>query len=131
MNKFMIIATDFDGTIAQEGNFPKIGEPISGAIETLIECRKIGHKIILYTCREGKHLQEAVEWCKERGLEFDAVNKNYIEVDDTFSKSKPYWDVLIDDRNFSPYHRNITPEVWGIFRHYLVEEFTKKENSNG
>ncbi len=29
--------------------------------------------------REGALLDEAVEWCKSRGLEFYAVNKDYPE----------------------------------------------------
>jgi len=122
----MIIATDFDGTIAEEGSFPKIGVPIPGAIETLIECRRVGHKVILYTCREGQYLQEAVEWCKGKGLEFDAVNANCIDTDGKFAKSKPYWDVLIDDRNFSPYHRNITEDIWALFRHHLIDGYKEE-----
>ena len=35
--------------------------------------------MILWTCREGKYLDEAKEWCRARGLEFDAINDNVPE----------------------------------------------------
>jgi hypothetical protein len=42
--------------------------------------RSQGHKLILWTNRgdneQYKSLTEAIEWCKEKGLEFDAVNQN-------------------------------------------------------
>lgn len=37
------------------------------------------HRLILWSVREGELLQEAVDWCKERGVEFWAVNKDYPE----------------------------------------------------
>lgn len=60
------------------------------------------HKLILWTVREGKLLQEAIDWCKERGVEFYAVNKDYPEEEETnnnhFSR-KIKADIFIDDRN--------------------------------
>ena len=77
MNK--VIAVDFDGTICRAA-WPEIGHANGGLIEWLKDCRRNGDKLILFTCREGKLLQAAVEWCKERGLEFDAVNDNLPEL---------------------------------------------------
>jgi len=71
-----IIATDFDGTITMHSRFPKLGTPRMGFIRYLIDCRKQGSKIILWTCREGRFLDEAISFCKHYGLEFDAVNEN-------------------------------------------------------
>ena len=49
-------------------------------MKTLIKLRDEGHKLILWTNRgdndEYPVLTEAVQWCRERGLEFDAVNEN-------------------------------------------------------
>ena len=71
-NKSVIYAVDFDGTLC-ESMFPEIGVPNMALINHLIKRREQGHKVILWTCRVGEWLQNAVEWCKELGLEFDAV----------------------------------------------------------
>jgi hypothetical protein len=82
MNKLLKIAVDFDGTLCEYG-FPGIGEQKSEhkqLMDILIKMRIQGHKLILWTNRgdneQYKSLTEAVEWCKEKGLEFDAINEN-------------------------------------------------------
>ena len=59
------------------------------------------HRLILWSVREGKLLEEAVEWCRERGVEFYAVNRDYPEEDiaHTGFSSKVKVDLFIDDRN--------------------------------
>ena len=96
----MIIAVDFDGTIV-EHRYPSIGKEMPFALETIKMLQKRQHQIILWTYRAGKELDEAVEFCKKRGLEFYAVNKNYPEekYDETISR-KINADIYIDDRNF-------------------------------
>lgn len=74
-----IWAVDFDGTLC-ESVWPGIGSPNTKLINSLIQRRKKGVKLILWTCREGEKLQEAVEWCRGHGLEFDAVNDNLPEM---------------------------------------------------
>ena len=83
----MKIAVDFDGTIV-EHKFPEIGEELLFAIETLKELQRQQHQIILWTFRSNKELDEAVEYCSSRGLEFYAVNKNFPEevFDNTISR---------------------------------------------
>jgi len=95
----MKIAVDFDGTIV-EHKFPEIGDELLFAIETLKELQRQQHQIILWTFRTGQELDEAVAFCKQRGLEFYAINKNYPEeeFDDTISR-KINADLYIDDRN--------------------------------
>lgn len=95
----MKIAVDFDGTIV-EHKYPAIGEEFLFAIETLKELQRQHHQIVLWTFRAGKELDEAVEYCRQRGLEFYAVNKNYPEevFDNTISR-KVNADLFIDDRN--------------------------------
>ena len=97
----MIISVDFDGTLCKH-EFPLIGSPNMELINTIKRWKSEGHKIILWTCRDGKYLDEAVFWCRERGLVFDAVNDDVKEVKDNFvSKStKLYADIYIDDRNY-------------------------------
>lgn len=71
----MIIAVDFDGTIV-EHKYPAIGKELPFAIDVLTALVDEGHKIILWTVREGKLLEDAVEFCRARGLEFYAVNSD-------------------------------------------------------
>jgi len=97
----MTIAVDFDGTIV-EHRYPDIGEEKPFAIETLKMLIKDHHRIILWSVREGALLDEAVEWCRKRGVEFYAVNKDYPEENgkqnnNNFSR-KLKVDVFIDDR---------------------------------
>ena len=58
-----IIAVDFDGTLCRN-KWPKIGEPNGELIRYLKEEKKQGARLILWTCREGKQLEEALEFCK-------------------------------------------------------------------
>lgn len=97
----MVIALDFDGTIV-EHKYPAIGEEIPFATETIRMLIAEHHKVILWSVREGKLLDEAVNWCRERGIEFYAVNRDYPEETMTnnnhFSR-KLKADLFIDDRN--------------------------------
>ena len=129
----MTIAVDFDGTIV-EHRYPSIGREIPFAIETLKMLSKEGHRLILWSVREGELLNEAVEWCRERGLEFYAINKDYPEEsnnDNNFSR-KLKVSMFIDDRNVGG-----LPD-WGIiyrminekksYRDILLEELGKEEH---
>lgn len=95
----MIIAVDFDGTIV-EHEYPRIGKEIPFAVETLRLLQKDGHQLILWTFRSGKQLEEAVEFCRAKGIGFYAVNASYPEEKYDFSLSrKIHADLFIDDRN--------------------------------
>lgn len=108
---YSIYAVDFDGTLC-EAKFPEIGAPNIALINHLIKRRKQGNKVILWTCRVGEWLQNAVNWCKEKGLEFDAVNTNIPEMIEYFGNDprKVFADVYIDDKAVNkpkycvPYH---------------------------
>ena len=96
----MTIAVDFDGTIV-EHEYPKIGKPIPFAIDVLKKLQyEEHHMLILWTVREGTLLDEAVKYCKNKGLEFYAVNKNFPEetLEPGISR-KIVADIYIDDRN--------------------------------
>jgi hydroxymethylpyrimidine pyrophosphatase-like HAD family hydrolase len=73
MNDYKIFAVDFDGTLCQS-KWPEIGEPIQPMIDYCIKLREQGHKLILWTCRTGEQIEQAVKWCNKRGLYFHAVN---------------------------------------------------------
>ena len=93
----MIIAVDFDGTIV-EHRYPDIGREKPFAIETLKKLTEEQHRLILWTVRKGKLLQEAVEFCRTRGLDFYAVNQNFPEENEP-EERKLRADLWIDDRN--------------------------------
>lgn len=97
----MTIAVDFDGTIVTH-KYPEIGEEIPFAIDTLKMLIKDHHKLILWSVREGKLLDDAIEYCRERGVEFYAANRDYpeetMENNNHFSR-KLKVDMFIDDRN--------------------------------
>ncbi len=96
----MIIGVDFDGTIVTH-EYPKIGKDIPFAIDTLKRMQNDFHCILLlWTVREGQELDEAVEYCRARGLEFYAVNANYPEKDEREQQPRKLKaDLFIDDRN--------------------------------
>ena len=71
----MVIAVDFDGTIV-EHRYPSIGKELPFAIDTLRQLAAEGHRLILWTVREGQYLDDAVEFCRSRGLEFYAVKRD-------------------------------------------------------
>ena len=94
----MIIAVDFDGTISL-GKWPDVGPVNVDVMEALLDRKEAGDKIVLWTCRGGKELEDAVAWCRKYGLEFDAVNETLPEVleawgyDDTRKVfADEYWD---------------------------------------
>lgn len=110
----MTIAVDFDGTIVRH-RYPKIGDEIPFATETLRLLLRDRHRLILWTVREGKLLDEAIEWSRARGVEFYAVNRDFPEEDTTGSgfSRKIKADLFIDDRNFGG-----LPD-WGTIYHRI------------
>lgn len=97
----MLIAVDFDGTIVED-RYPSIGRERPFAFETLRRLLAERHKLVLWTVREGRLLDEAVSFCRERGVEFYAVNRDYPEeekgLNNHYSR-KLKADLFIDDRN--------------------------------
>jgi hypothetical protein len=101
----LIIAVDFDGTLC-EFSFPDIGEQKrehEQLMNRLIQLRNEGHKLILWTNRGDNEkypaLTQAIEWCKNRGLEFDAINENLHNQKKLSGYSpKIMADIYIDDK---------------------------------
>ena len=100
--KRLIFSVDFDGTLCSE-NWPSIGKPNLNLIEFLKKRKKSGDILILNTCREGKELGEAVSWCHEFGLDFNAVNENCREIKEAWGDGyrKIFANVYIDDHNMT------------------------------
>lgn len=98
-----IYAVDFDGTLCRGSRFPTIGNPNYYLIEFLKEKRNQGDIVILWTCREGRLLDDAVEWCRKYGLEFDYINENTKENLEKFKNNsrKIFANYYIDDKNMT------------------------------
>lgn len=106
----MKIAVDFDGTIVEHA-YPAIGKPLLFAFETLRELQKHKCQLILWTYRTGKELDEAVEFCRNNGVEFYAVNSNYPEETQNDSLGRKIdADIFIDDKNLGGFPG--WSEVW-------------------
>ena len=114
------IAVDFDGTIV-EHQYPEIGKEKLFAFQTLKELEKRGARIILWTFRTGRELEEAVSFCRQNGVEFYAVNKNYPEeiVDETVSR-KIDADIYIDDKNLGGFPG--WREVWQMLYPFELQQ---------
>ena len=90
----MIIAIDFDGTCVSHA-YPRLGKDI-GAVPVLRELTDAGHKLILYTMRDGELLKAAEDWFRENKIPLLDVNRNRQQVKWT-SSPKVYADLYIDD----------------------------------
>jgi hydroxymethylpyrimidine pyrophosphatase-like HAD family hydrolase len=114
------IAVDFDGTIV-EHEYPEIGKEKLFAFQTLKELNKLGASLILWTFRTGKELDDAVEFCRQNGVEFYAVNKNYPEeiFDESLSR-KINADIFIDDKNIGGFPG--WSEVWQLLSPYEIQQ---------
>lgn len=136
----MVIAIDFDGTIV-EHRYPSIGKELPFAIDTLCKLSEEGHRLILWTVREGRLLDEAVEFCRSRGLEFYAVNSDYPEEENgknAHFTRKLKADMWIDDRNlgglpdwgtiYEMVHHRLTYE--DLMRRYEGKDMDKSGRKN-
>lgn len=96
----IIYAIDFDGTLCEQ-QYPSIGKPNLELIEWAKAQKEKGNKLILWTCREGELLKNAVQFCEKHGLIFDAVNENLPERILQFGTNprKIGADYYIDDKN--------------------------------
>lgn len=91
------IAIDFDGCLCTDA-FPSIGEPNWPVIYRAKAEQQAGAGLILWTCREGQILQDAVAACESWGLTFDAVNESLPDWIKAFGNrprkvgASEYWD---------------------------------------
>ncbi|APY12694.1 hydrolase [Seonamhaeicola sp. S2-3] len=124
-SKHLIIAVDFDGTIVEDA-YPGIGKPKLFAFETLKKLQDKGHRLILWTYRHGSKLDEAVNFCKEHGIHFYAVNKSFPEENFNNDVSrKIHADIFIDDRNFGGF------PGWGEIYQQLTNTTPKLQKKKG
>ena len=103
-----VVAVDFDGTLAVT-QFPEIIKPIPEMIRVCRKKKENGDILILWTCRAGKDLEDAVEWCRGQGLVFDHVNENVPEHVEFFGNdSRKIWaHEYIEDKAVNPERENM------------------------
>jgi len=98
----MIIAVDFDGTLV-ENRYPEIGALKDGAKEIMRRLYADGHYIILWTCRTGKPLIDAINFLLENGMSFSRVNDhnpdNLAQYGGGAEGKKIFAHVYIDDQH--------------------------------
>lgn len=125
MNSNKKLAIDFDGTVVHDG-YPGIGKTRTFAFETLKKLQSEGYRLILWTYRHGKYLDEAVEFCKKNGIEFYAVNSSFEgEVFDMNSQSRKIdADLFIDDRNLGGF------PGWGEIYNIITEKIEFRVEGN-
>lgn len=127
ISETLTIAVDFDGTIVEDA-YPKVGKEKLFAFETLKKLQEKGHRLILWTYRSGRTLDEAVQFCKDNGITFYSVNSSFPEeqFEDKYSR-KINADVFIDDRNIGGMLG------WGEIYQTLIKEeapIPKKKKKN-
>jgi hypothetical protein len=119
----LTIAVDFDGTIV-EHRYPDIGEIIPGAFDVLRELQENGHRLILWTVRDGIDLKNAVDFCLDHGVIFFAVNESYPNEEfNKYISRKVDADIFIDDRNIGGF------PGWHRIREILLPDSIKTEKS--
>ena len=99
---YKILAIDFDGTISL-GRWPEVGPANDRLISYLLDRKRYGDKLILWTCRAGAALDAAIAFCAQHGLHFDAVNDNLPEIVERYGSNsrKITCDYYIDDRSLT------------------------------
>ena len=92
----MIIAVDFDGTLQLPDKAPNLR-----LISSLVNAQRKGNTVILWTCREGKTLIEALEFLRAYGFIPNLVNQNAPQTVKMLGQDprKVYADIYIDDKN--------------------------------
>ena len=125
MTKSKLIAVDFDGTIVDDA-YPAVGKAKLFAFETLKKLQSDGHRLILWTYRHGKELDDAVNFCRENGIEFYAVNSSFEgeEFNPEKASRKLNADVFIDDRNLGGFPG--WGEVYRVIKEHI--EFSIEEH---
>lgn len=115
MLKNKIIAVDFDGTLC-ENKWPDIGESNNEVLNYIKNEKKNGAKIILWTCRTGELLTNAINWCLDRNLLFDAINRNVKNAIEEFGEDtrKVFANEYIDDKSNSKFKLPFTKREMGI-----------------
>lgn len=118
-----IIAVDFDGTLVTD-EYPKIGKPMWKLINWCKKQKALGNTLILWTCRSGRELDDAISYCDAIDLHFDYVNCNAVENIVKYGgrdSRKIYADIYLDDKVTHHYYLDQIQNL-----HMTIAEFEQK-----
>lgn len=122
------VALDFDGTMVRH-EFPKVGKDI-GAETVLKELiNSFDVQYILFTMRDAKYLEDAVQWFKDKNIPLFGINTNPTQKSWTKSP-KAFADIYIDDLGIGiPTKKDQDYKVpyvdWQKLKPILVEKLTE------
>ncbi len=106
-----ILCVDFDGTVVKH-EYPAVGNDVPDAERVLTKLGMHGVRIILWTMRHGKELEDAVSWFTDRGIALYAVNENPEQREWTGSP-KCYANHYVDDAAIGcPLIYDTPPRPW-------------------
>jgi hypothetical protein len=106
-----IFKIDFDNTIVVE-KWPEIGELIPQAAEVMRLIKKLGHIIIIDTCRHGELLDKALQFLKDNDIPYDYANENAPWLIEQYGDCRKISaDYHVDDKNVTPWTWNDVLEV--------------------
>ena len=120
--KKMVVAVDFDNTICFS-EYPKIIKPIPYAFDVLKVLMNDPYTtLILWTCREGKELENAINYCELHGIHFDYVNENSKERIEEYGSDprKIGADLFIDDHSYEGIHG--IEKLWKEWYKWMEEQ---------
>ena len=95
----LTICVDFDGTCVDHC-FPEIGFNAPNAVFVLEQLSLKGHRLILWTMRSHKYLDDAVSWYAKHKIPLYGINENPTQKEWTHSP-KCYANIYIDDAAFN------------------------------
>jgi len=120
----LILAIDFDGTIVKKEDDYVAKAFISNAKEVINWAHSKKCYVIIWTCRTGKLLDQAVSFLKENGIKYDAINENYPDLSFETSR-KIYADFYIDDLSFEIDWLQIKQKIANKLIEKLANELVK------
>lgn len=112
--KITVVAVDFDDSIAYT-HYPTIIKPLPHAMDVLRVLMNDPYTIlILWTCREGEYLQQALDFCESYGIKFDYVNENCKRNLDLYTVDcrKVSADLYIDDKSAQSNVEKLWKDWW-------------------
>lgn len=126
-----ILAIDFDGTIV-ENAWPKIGTMRKDADKYILRLKKAGFTIIIWTCREGKDQEDAIQFLKDNNIPFDYVNENPQVMKDFYSNDsrKIGADLYIDDKMIG-FNNMSWEDIYTAIKEFFPDVFEMKLGING
>lgn len=92
-----VVAIDFDGTVTKENLYPRIGDLRDGVVDAINTIAK-NNIVCIWTCREGKELNQAFNFLNQKNITFHYINASPYDKYN-FKMRKIIADYYIDDRN--------------------------------